>query len=76
MSPSATEHAFHRITPSPKKGAKCNLCVRYEFEFFQLCALRQKEKHPTMGVSDLSDKLIRRAANYLEKVAQLDVHRG
>jgi hypothetical protein len=26
---SITEHSFHGITSSPKKGGKCNPCVRY-----------------------------------------------
>ena len=38
--------------------------------------LFQREKHLNIGVTDLSGKGIHQAANYLEKVAQLDVCRG
>jgi len=59
-----------------RRSALITVYSSFEYEFIQLCALFQKEKNLTVGVYDLSGHGIWQAANYLEKVAQLDAHRG
>jgi len=39
-----------------RRSAFITVYGSFEFEFFQLCTLFQKEKHLTIGVSDLSGK--------------------
>ena len=59
-----------------RRSALITVYSSFEYEFVQLCAVFQKEKNLTVGVYDLSGHGIWQAANYLEKVAQLDTHRG
>ncbi len=41
---SITEHSFHGITSSLKKGRKCNLCVRYDLSPMSRVAQKQLAK--------------------------------
>jgi len=59
-----------------RRSALITVYSSFEYEIVRLCALFQNEEHLKIGVSDLSGRGIRQAANYLEKVAQLDTHRG
>jgi hypothetical protein len=59
-----------------RRSALITVYSSFEHEFIQLCALFQREKHLRVGVYDLSGHGIWQAANYLEKVAQLDTQRG
>jgi hypothetical protein len=59
-----------------RRSALITVYSSFVYELAQLCTLFQKQKCLTIGVSDLSGTGIGQAANYLEKVAQLDTHRG
>jgi hypothetical protein len=59
-----------------RRSALITVYGSFEFELMRWCALFQEEKHLSIGVSDLSERGIKQAANYLEKVAQLKTLRG
>jgi hypothetical protein len=59
-----------------RRSALITVYSSFEYELFQLCALFQQEKNLTIAVTDLSGDGIKQAANYLEKVAELDTQLG
>jgi hypothetical protein len=58
-----------------RRSALMTVYGSFEHDFIELCVLLQKEKHLNREVSSISGRGIWQAAKYLEKVAQLNVHR-
>lgn len=58
-----------------RRSALITVYSSFEYQLIALCASSRREKGLTIAVTDLKDHGIPQAANYLEKVARLDVHR-
>lgn len=70
------EGIFGEHFPSlQRRSALLTICGYFEYELDELCVLYQSEKSFKLALSDLSDKGIDRATNYLEKVAGIDTHK-
>lgn len=59
-----------------RRSALITVYSSFEYQLIELCTLFQREKGLTIEVTDLKDRGILQAANYLEKVARLDTNRG
>lgn len=71
------DRIFKEYFPSlQRRSALLTLSGYFEHELDKLCSLYKSENSYDLSLSDLSGKGIDRAANYLEKVGGLNVHKA